>query len=233
MFYPPRRQTRIHPRGFSLVELLITIAVIAVLAAMLFPVSKEVMKHAAISKDLSNLRHLQAANILYSNEHEGKYVPVGSFNEDGAYGTFWHRNPDFAPVYLGVSDLDRWPDELLSPWANIYESDGTRSIERSYGYNYTGLGSYGVPGTSRNAKTLTVTNPAKTLAFADALDWQIQIYGASRYVGEETVENINANSAIAYRYDGYAGVVYFDGRAEMLSREEVIDNRTLWTIQQD
>ncbi|MGE9292851.1 MAG: hypothetical protein ACQKBW_04500, partial [Puniceicoccales bacterium] len=64
-------------------------------------------------------------------------------------------------------------------------------------------------------------------------DWQIQIYGASRYVGEETVENINANSAIAYRYDGYAGVVYFDGRAEMLSREEVIDNRTLWTIQQD
>ncbi|GHC13340.1 prepilin-type N-terminal cleavage/methylation domain-containing protein [Cerasicoccus arenae] len=222
------RNKKLH--AFTLVETLVVIAIIAILATILIPVIQSVRRNAAVSRNISNLRNLQSANQLYATEHSGNYVPVGSFNEKGSYGNFWHENPSFVTEYLGFTDVNQWPEEFLSPWASIRSSDGQLLIERSYGYNYTGLGAYGIPGTSRNANMMTLANPSKTLAFADALDWQIQIYGADRYNGVEEVNNNNTNSAIAYRYNGYAGVVYFDGHAEMLNREQVVDNQELWNI---
>ncbi len=220
------------PRGFTIVELLTAIAIIAVLVAILIPVTNSVITNAGVSKNLANLRNLQAANMLYATNNDGLYVPVGTFDGTGAYKNHWHRNPDFAPIYLEVSDVYAWPEELLSPKAALRDIHGNLMIERSYGYNYTGLGSYGVPDTSRNATLNQVFQPAQTLAFADALDWQIQINGADKYKGVEEVGNPNNNSAIAYRYNDKAGVVYFDGHTELLSRDDVIGNVELWTIRE-
>lgn len=220
------------PGGFTLVELLTVVAILAVLAAILIPVTNAILANSGMSRNLSNLRSLQGANMLYAMDNNGKYVPVGTFDETGAYRNHWHRNPEFAPVYLGVADIYAWPEELISPRATLRDADGHLMIERSYGYNYTGLGGYGVPDTSRNATLNQVFQPTKTLAFADALDWQIQINGANKYSGVEEVSNLNNNSAIAYRYNGKAGVVFFDGHTKMLSRDEVVGNRELWTIRE-
>lgn len=215
--------------GFTLVELLVVISILAILATILIPVIQSINRNAAISKNLSNLRHFQTANQLYANEHGGNYVPVGSFDENGSYGNFWHRNAVFAEQYLGVKDVHEWPDELLSPWATLRDNRGRLRVERSYGYNYTGLGGFGTPSTTRQARQSQLVNPSNTLAFADALDWQIQIAGADRYRGEEA-DNTSLNSAIAYRYDDRAGVVFFDGHTALLSRDEVVNNVELWNI---
>ncbi len=219
-------------RGFSLVELLMVIAIIAILAAILIPVTSSIRKQGYVTHNLANLRALQAANILYAQENDGSFVPVGAFNENGSYGSFWYQRDDFVVEYLEIPDPSDWPENRLSPLATQRNPAGELYISRSYGYNFTELGAYGVANTSRVATINTVADPAQTLAFADALDWQIQMSGANRYVSEEADVNVNQNNAIAYRYDGAAGVVYFDGHTAMLKRADVVDNEKLWLIRE-
>lgn len=220
-------------RGFTLIELLAVIAIIGIIAAILIPVLTSVRTQSQIAKNLSNLRNIQIANITYSNEHDGQYVPVASWDNEGGK-TFWHDHEDFRKKYLGISASGSWPDGMISPLATSRNSAGDRMIHRSYGYNFTTVrgDDFGTPGLTRGGTIMLVANPSKTLAFADALDWQIQMSGADRYSGNEELMDTNKNNAIAYRYDGYAGVVFFDGHTEMLSREEVIDNKALWEIKE-
>lgn len=60
--------------GFTLVELLVTVAIISVLAAMLFPVFSLVRKMAARSACVSNLRQVGLAVRLYRDDYDA-YPP--------------------------------------------------------------------------------------------------------------------------------------------------------------
>lgn len=55
--------------GFTLVEILVVIAITAVLAAILIPVVGGVMTSSLRSESANNLRQLYAACTLYSNDH--------------------------------------------------------------------------------------------------------------------------------------------------------------------
>jgi prepilin-type N-terminal cleavage/methylation domain-containing protein/prepilin-type processing-associated H-X9-DG protein len=61
-------------RGFTLIELLVVISIIAILAALLFPVVVGAKKHGEVSKCKSNLRQLHVAASLYSADHDGEMV---------------------------------------------------------------------------------------------------------------------------------------------------------------
>lgn len=64
----------IGPRAFTLVELLIVIAIIAILAAMIFPVVGAVKRRAAISKAETELNQVKTSIELYK-EKFGYYPP--------------------------------------------------------------------------------------------------------------------------------------------------------------
>lgn len=61
-------------RAFTLVELLIVIAIIAVLAALLFPAAQSTMEKARRAKCASNLRQLGASFTTFAQENDG-YMP--------------------------------------------------------------------------------------------------------------------------------------------------------------
>ena len=61
-------------RGFTLIELLTVIAIIAVLAAILFPVFGRVQENARRTNCLSNLKQIGAAMQIYCDEHHGRMV---------------------------------------------------------------------------------------------------------------------------------------------------------------
>lgn len=62
-------------RGFTLVELLVVMAVIAVLAGLIFPVYAHVKAKGKQTACLSNLRQLWSASTMYAQEYDG-YLPM-------------------------------------------------------------------------------------------------------------------------------------------------------------
>src|SRR5436309_2630750 len=64
------------PRGLTLIELLVIIALIAILAGLLFPVFAQGREKARQSVCASNLKQLAVGMLLYSDDHDQVLPPA-------------------------------------------------------------------------------------------------------------------------------------------------------------
>ena len=70
------------PRAFSLIELLVVLAVTVILTSLLFPAFRDVRESAQRLSCASNMRQVGAALILYSSDH-GEHLPPSRFGIAG------------------------------------------------------------------------------------------------------------------------------------------------------
>ncbi len=104
--------------AFTLVELLVVVAIIALLLGILLPAISKVRQLAKTAKCLGNLRNMEVAHQMYISEYRGRFVNVGlahggmHANEQGAWITtleeqygnpLLHRSP--------VDDSPHWSIE--------------------------------------------------------------------------------------------------------------------------
>src|SRR5882757_2484528 len=75
-----RHTRRGQPSGFTLIELLVVIAIIAILAAILFPVFAQARAQARKVSSLSNLKQVDLALIMYSQDYDEAYICEWPFN---------------------------------------------------------------------------------------------------------------------------------------------------------
>src|SRR6185369_6112677 len=105
---PPCRQ------GFSLIELLTVIAVLALLSAILFPVFAQAREAARRTNCLSNLRQLVTAHHLYTQDHD-ETLPAWFLPGPNGLITW----PDFFRGYYRNSQILRQgfipPVEMIQP----------------------------------------------------------------------------------------------------------------------
>jgi prepilin-type N-terminal cleavage/methylation domain-containing protein/prepilin-type processing-associated H-X9-DG protein len=81
-------------QGFTLVELLVVIGIIAVLIGILLPALNKARKAAKTATCLANLRSLSQAEFQYWNDNKGKFSPY--YNGDGNNSKFqieWMAQP--------------------------------------------------------------------------------------------------------------------------------------------
>src|SRR5687767_9618564 len=92
-------------RGFSLVELLTVIGIIALLLALLMPALSEARRNAQGVQCASNMRQLTTAMISYASEFRGKFPP-----NTAVYRMYWYNKDQVgrhvrAPITLPDGSL--------------------------------------------------------------------------------------------------------------------------------
>jgi prepilin-type N-terminal cleavage/methylation domain-containing protein len=112
-----------HLTGFTLIELLVVISIIAVLAAILFPVFAAARERARLTTCASNLRQLGLAHRMYAQDYDEQLFPAATL-----------YNPQLGLV-VALSPYLKSPDLFYCPSASVSldPSIASTSVNRAAG----------------------------------------------------------------------------------------------------
>ncbi len=171
--------------AFSLIELLVVITIIAILAAILFPVFARARENARRSACQSNLKQIGLGLIQYTQDFD-ETMPFAQLPGSAKYTGVWM---DAIQPYVKSDALFNCPSHPFTPGAtNIrpYSSTNTRddsnktlgsySVNATYSRDDAGLGLVGTPvsyggqdgGSVQVVKLSSLEAPASTVFAADS-----------------------------------------------------------------
>jgi prepilin-type N-terminal cleavage/methylation domain-containing protein/prepilin-type processing-associated H-X9-DG protein len=201
------KQSGFFRRGFTLIEMLVVIAIIAILVAILIPTVSRGMDNAKTTRCLANLRQVGMAVTNYALENNGFLPPAGSWG--GVQAPTWFNT--IAP-YLGSDVVDIRDGEIASitracpAWQGRSDvPESARATKPGYGMTIhprAGSSANGQPNTSGPAlnrfRLISITDfdvPTRTILLGDSADWHLFITGGNWVNG-----NWDANSSIPMGY---------------------------------
>jgi prepilin-type processing-associated H-X9-DG protein/prepilin-type N-terminal cleavage/methylation domain-containing protein len=212
-------------RGFTLVELLVVIGIIALLIALLLPVLNKARRAAQSTACLNNLRQMAIAATAYVAENHGSYPPA-----------HWDNAPA-SPLVQQSWDYTR-SGGVITPgllWAGqtdmriqqcpAFEGSANAPGDPYTGYNYNTSYIGRGKGEGAPAKATEVRHSSETILFGDG-QWAL---GANKYMRapypSPTEDPIvygagsvaNAAGAQGFRHGGRTNVAFCDGHAESLA----------------
>ena len=189
--------------AFTLIEMLVVIAIIATLAALLFPAIGGMQERGKSTQDLNNLRQLGLATQMYLNDNDNTYF-------GGAKSWITELNPK----YIGDFKVFQSPFDKRSP------SNTPASAPVSYGINHNTI-------TTTNAGIIAerIVNPSGFIVFAPAqasgTTTTFQGFGTQAAPGVTVLMDQNAPGGGAtggtYASRRRINVVFADWHVEVLS----------------
>jgi prepilin-type N-terminal cleavage/methylation domain-containing protein len=216
--------------GFTLVELLVVILIIAVVAALSLSGLSRMRTAADKVTSARNLSQLQIANAGYAGDHNGKYVPVYTFDGDSVATSSWFNNPTYLSHLKGElpkksnGDPDTSvPLSMLDPIAVRAKGNQYDRMYASYGYIETGMpgGSYRSANADKGYTIMQIQSPSRKAAFVTATDWIVSYNSRLRWAGAGAVEGKSSDQKIAYRHNKKALVVYYDGHMDEVTMADI------------
>ena len=216
---PPSRRVRplsaftLPVRGFTLIELLVVVAIVSILAAILFPVFSKVRANARRTVCESNLKQLGLAWQMYATDYDERACP--SYNDANANDAWdFHCLPNhtwttgFLGVYTRDGKIHGCPDNPFPPSPSQRPYNG-------YGYNATYIGGDdATPTGSYPACTLSqIVQPAATAVFADSAfsPSHPQPSNFLRAPGDTLFTGAYSSGLVDFRHLTRANVGYADG----------------------
>ncbi|CAM2919704.1 prepilin-type N-terminal cleavage/methylation domain-containing protein [Rariglobus hedericola] len=235
--------------AFTLIELLTVIAIIGILAAILFPVIGSVRKAAKYSTNVSNVRQWTVANMLHMQDHKG-YIPwrgpalaggesivdsMEVFSADIPVLPWWNA----LPPYIGQKTLAELHATGALPklgdnsiWVSPLAED-TVAANR-----WAAFTCYAPPRSSNRgsgttyfvANSRTLAEPSRTVMFAETPHFSQALQSGVPYGHINEISspastgpyNRNGTSAERGGEKGKAAIGFFDGSVRTLTGAQIV-----------
>jgi len=197
-------------KAFTLIELLTVIAIIALLAAILFPTFSRARENARGTSCSSNLRQLGLGLIQYTQDYDEKLVP------NGAAGLIW---AEILQPYVKSDQVLRCPSADVGDLAQTYTTTSGRKINYAIGNFYPYDANFGrtfeqnAPGPTLLAGVEDSTN---TVFAADGNNPQFCCDTMTVTKGTRPFINASQASLIARHLEGI-NVVFLDGHVKRMN----------------
>lgn len=201
--------------AFSLIELLIVIAVISVLLAILFPAVSLVREAADQAKCATHLRQLGSATGMFLAEHDNVMYPHTDYNFFGKGEKRWY---DYLRPYIGKQTTGS-----INGRASLYCPLilSTRPTQ----YSYTGYGKNG------NLGNLSGAHKSKRITEAYPMDRVVLMWDdqqLSNFDGGWPTATWGGGGSwykLAFRHGGKAHILLMDGHVRSLEKGRYGDAR--------
>lgn len=206
---------------FTLIELLIVIAIIAILASLLLPALKNARDMAKRIKCNSNLKQISSLFYFYLQDNNS-YFP--RYYQASA-PQMWHQRLAYQYMdcgqFVSSSDMPKIfsCDSATKPVYGWGENDWLTTKYVSYGYNYRYLGDVAP------TKTTMIRNPANTLLTADIETrpvghWIIYPPNMRPMAGTSYTDNWGA----ADWHSGGCNVLWVDGHVNWMKEMDLFNS---------
>jgi prepilin-type N-terminal cleavage/methylation domain-containing protein/prepilin-type processing-associated H-X9-DG protein len=210
----PSRTVGRRQSGFTLVELLIVIAIIAILAAVLLAVFPQGLEMARRASCVSGVKQITAAASMYAHDHDRRFIPAitrGAPGDDRGYTWCTIIQPylDSEQILICPNDSDPRATEDFVCLPHSYGLNYRHTFNTAFGWN---------PG-SLTAKLTNVDQHSKRILVFE-LDSEARDPGMSY--------RRHRLSRVDPRHGDRAVFGFIDGHAEALRPNETVDPLNMW-----
>jgi prepilin-type processing-associated H-X9-DG protein/prepilin-type N-terminal cleavage/methylation domain-containing protein len=208
--------------AFTLVELLVAIAIIGILAALLLPALSRSMQRAHQIHCVNNLRQIGIGIQNFVTDNHAYPTYRGGTNDDDNSGLWFHQ------IERGGFDNSKPPKNFFDEGVWLCPSAKIDNFNSSYGYNTFGVAPVGYTGSTSKmpqkiplgfegfyngrlplipVKELEVANPSDMMIVADSANGGLDFM-------RQDLKYLEQKHNASARHQGKLNVVFCDGHVE-------------------